>query len=115
MTGRFASRVHPISENEKLCARQKSEGECEVVGDDVRSLARVCPGGTLENSPAFQRWVRGSVRRVPKGRQSCARSSAVPAGLMTSTGSPSVETLGYFRVSLRDKDSSRRLLHGDVA
>src|SRR2546427_291575 len=65
------------------------------------------PGGIFDNSPPFQRWVRrfGNLQ-VPKGRLKPRDLSAVPSGL-TPVGRcfPNVETLGYYRMSLRDKDS----------
>src|ERR1017187_8502435 len=60
-----------------------------------------------ENSPTFQRWdsAPGSVS-VPKGRLRFT-PSAVPSGLRQSQISvPNVETLGYSRLSLRDKGLS---------
>src|SRR5438105_3586682 len=35
-----------------------------------KGAGRVCPEGTTENSPTFQRWVWGLGARVPKGRLS---------------------------------------------
>ena len=65
------------------------------------------PGGIFDNSPPFQRWVRrfGNLQ-VPKGRLKPRDLSAVPSGL-TPVGRcfPNVETLGYYRMSLRDKES----------
>src|SRR2546428_5236466 len=65
------------------------------------------PGGIIDNSPPFQRWVR-RVRNLqaPKGRLKPGDPSAVPSGLAPVARSfPNVETLGYYRMSLRDKDS----------
>src|SRR6266481_588489 len=40
------------------------------------------PGGMVDNSPTFQRWVREyRVLKVPKGRLKLRDSSAVPSGL----------------------------------
>src|SRR6185436_10313912 len=64
------------------------------------------PGGMAENSPTFQRWEfdRQPVQ-VPKGRLKLWARSAVPSGLSARrTDVPNVETLGYCRKSLRDKD-----------
>jgi hypothetical protein len=65
------------------------------------------PEGIFDNSPTFQRWVgefRGA--QVPKGRLEPREPSAVPAGLIVVPGPvPNVETLGYYRVSIRDKAS----------
>jgi hypothetical protein len=65
------------------------------------------PEGPCENSPAFQRWVqRFKQRQVPTGRKRSALDvgSAVPPGLASlSAPQPSVETLGYCLMSLRDK------------
>src|SRR5207247_4803444 len=65
------------------------------------------PGGIFDNSPPFQRWV-GRFRdlQVPKGRLKPRDLSAVPSGLSpVRRRFPNVETLGYYRMSLRDKDS----------
>jgi hypothetical protein len=41
------------------------------------------PGGMLENSPTFQRWVQGARgTQVPKGRLRPLVTSAVPSGLV---------------------------------
>src|SRR4051794_39250636 len=69
--------------------------------------AGLCPEGTCDNSPTFQRWERPSVaQRVPKGRLTAGTVSAVPSGLApTDDQVPNVETLGYYRRSLRDDES----------
>ena len=60
-----------------------------------------CPGGTNENSPAFQRWEsRPKGKQVPKGRQKSAfENSRTLSSLRDSdfflVTQPSVETLGY--------------------
>src|SRR5260221_1408869 len=67
------------------------------------------PGGMVDNSPTFQRWV-GELRNleVPKGRLKLRGSSAVPSGLHSILSLfPKVETLGYYRVSLRENDFAR--------
>ena len=61
-----------------------------------------CPGGTNENSPAFQRWERCRRARVPKGRLN-ARGLSRPFGTHPAGRGPNVETLGYSQQSLRDK------------
>jgi len=62
----------------------------------------------VDNSPTFQfqRWVcELRVLEVPKGRLKLRGSSAVPSGLHSILSLfPKVETLGYYRVSLREKD-----------
>ncbi len=67
------------------------------------------PGGMLDNSPTFQRWVcELGMLEVPKGRLKLRGSSAVPSGLHSILSLfPKVETLGYYRVSLREKDLAR--------
>ena len=62
-----------------------------------------------ENSPTFQRWVRKfRGAQVPKGRLTRCDLSAVPPGLIVPrTLVPNVETLGYYRLSLRDNDLAR--------
>ena len=64
------------------------------------------PGGMTENSPTFERWVREfRGAQVPKGRRD---PPAVPPGLIVLRALvPNVETLGYYHMSLRDKDLAR--------
>src|SRR5438445_3339513 len=64
------------------------------------------PGGMVDNSPTFQRWVREfRVLEVPKGRLKRRDPSTVPSGLDPILSLfPKVETLGYYRVSLREKN-----------
>src|SRR5437899_6577401 len=64
------------------------------------------PGGMADNSPTFQRWEFDfQWIQVPKGRLNRCPWSAVPSGLNACrTAVPNVETLGYYRKSLRDKD-----------
>src|SRR5206468_12465261 len=66
------------------------------------------PGGMRDNSPMFQHWEeRGKWRPSPEGTAEGSRAvSAVPSGLDDlGTDQPNVETLGYCRMSLRDKVS----------
>jgi len=62
------------------------------------------PGGMVDNSPTFQRWeFDRQWIQVPKGRLTVPSVSAVPSGLPTRRATaPNVETLGYYRKSLRD-------------
>ena len=62
----------------------------------------VGPGGTFENSPAFQHWVEAGKQASPKGAK---ESRATEAEFCRSSGTveyplvrPSVETLGYVHV-----------------
>ncbi len=62
------------------------------------------PEGQSENSPALQRWERNRSRPSPEG--TFERLPAFQPSLRDSVfgrGFPSVETLGYYRMSLRDK------------
>jgi hypothetical protein len=64
----------------------------------------LCPEGTTERSPAFQRRVSGTIESVrPEGTveyQDSAQSSLRDESPLS--GFPGVETPGYCRVSLRD-------------
>jgi len=60
-----------------------------------------------DNSPTFQRWGPTVNRvQVPKGRlKLCMHAVNRPFGTyFASDGVPNVETLGYYRKSLRDRD-----------
>ena len=64
------------------------------------------PGGMRDNSPMFQHWEEtGQWRSSPEGTAEGSRAvSAVPLGLDDlGTDQPNVETLGYCRMSSRDK------------
>jgi len=73
-----------------------------------------CPGGTIDNSPAFQRGVGWPGRASPEGTaenpirnwhmDGCPQPS-LRDGFPWAVG-PSVETLGYSHGSLRDKERS---------
>src|ERR1035441_366418 len=78
-------------------------------GSEALGFDRPHPGGMAENSPTFQRWVREfRGAQVPKGRLMRRDLSAVPPGLIVPrTLVPNVETLGYYRLSLRDNDLAR--------
>src|SRR5258707_379457 len=73
---------------------------------DFPGFATHHPGGMADNSPTFQRWdLKRQWVKVPKGRLKLCTQSAVPSGLIArQTAVPNVETLGYYRKSLRDKD-----------
>ena len=61
------------------------------------------PGGTAENSPAFQRWVWTPEGLSPKGTSDSAPIQPSLRGLKLQNLFPSVETLGYSHPSLRDE------------
>src|SRR5206468_5072256 len=87
----------------------------QVVVERSRSMPvsseRLHPGGMFDNSPTFQRWVcEFRMLEVPKGRLKMPDPSAVPSGLDPILSLfPKVETLGYCRVSLREKLLARLL------
>src|SRR6476620_10030910 len=65
------------------------------------------PGGTFDNSPTFQRWERRPTRNKSRrdGSRRACTVSAVPSGLGPCLlWVPNVETLGYYRPSLRDDE-----------
>jgi len=58
----------------------------------------------FDNSPTFQGWVNEvEALRVPKGRLRGWNVSEIPSGLYFIGTIPNVETLGYYRMSLRDR------------
>ena len=59
----------------------------------------VHPGGMDENSPAFQRWERGFVVSSPEGTAEWVRYRPSLRDLSPRASTPSVETLGYSRLS----------------
>src|SRR5258708_14915924 len=65
------------------------------------------PGGMDENSPAFQRWDRSQTCPSPGGTADVAALQASLRDASATTPTPSVETLGYFRMSLRDRAARR--------
>ena len=75
---------------------------------EIRTVAATfCPEGTYDNSPAFQRWVQGLKNtQAPSGAAETGipNRSVAPSGLPAlCNAKPSVGTLGYSRLSLRDK------------
>src|SRR5438128_1773451 len=71
------------------------------------------PEGILDNSPTFQRWVSElEAHKSRRGRLKPREPSAVPSGLIDVPGPfPNVETLGYYRMSLRDNGFARHRIH----
>ena len=68
------------------------------------------PGGTSENSPAFQRRDHGANPASPAGTAEFVRvGSAVPAGLIHRPAAPGVETPGYAQCLLRSRDDTERI------
>src|SRR5258708_2322059 len=65
------------------------------------------PGGMDENSPAFQRWDRSQTSPSPGGTAEPAAFQASLRDSSATTPTPSIETLGYFRMSLRDRAAGR--------
>src|SRR6266446_4254195 len=91
-----------------MAMSQSLRAERRVPAPMPLGFERPHPGGMVDNSPTFQfqRWVcELRVLEVPKGRLKLRDSSAVPSGLHSILSLfPKVETLGYSRVSLREKD-----------
>jgi len=70
--------------------------------DAFRKRAAVCPGEISDNSPALKRWVAVQMQMSPGGTtESFNRPSGTPNH---PTARPSVKTLGYYQLSLRDKN-----------
>src|SRR5258708_9315596 len=70
------------------------------------------PGGMRDNSPTFQRWGNSGRRRIsPEGTTDGSRAFGRPFGTYCpwGVGSPNVETLGYCRMSLRDRSFAAEL------
>ena len=89
--------------------RPRSERPMGTKVGRLDSPRQAHPEGMIENSPTFQRWEREvGAAQVPKGRLTGRAVSAVPSGLVVLRALvPNVETLGYFRMSLRDTDLGR--------
>jgi len=61
----------------------------------------------VDNSPTFQRWeLDHQFVQVPKGRLKLGHGQPSLRDLLRVVGRSNVETLGYCRKSLRDKDLS---------
>ena len=65
------------------------------------------PVGMDENSPAFQRWDRSQTYPSPGGTADVTAFQASLRDASAPTPIPSVETLGYCRMSLRDRAAGR--------
>ena len=91
--------------------RQRTSVPGSVPSDSSLTLPVPGPEGTSDNSPPFQRWVRASegIKSRRDGRKE-GRNTKAPCCILSSLRDslgfrdclPSVETLGYFRMSLRD-------------
>ena len=93
--------------------RQRTIVPGSVPSESSLTLPVPSPEGTSDNSPPFQRWVRTSegIKSRRDGRKEGRNSKAlcrILSSLRDSLGFqdclPSVETLGYSRMSLRDND-----------
>src|SRR5438477_987216 len=88
------------------------------IGPQASSDGITQPARAKENSPPIYRWVAkpaalSPIRDERKSSQWLSRSSFVPGGTRSAPSSgPSVETLGYVHLSLRDKTAALRLLSG---
>src|SRR6266851_3533268 len=91
-------RQHAVSAPESRCF--------DLFASLSRALQR-CPGGTSDNSPAYQRRERGPVRLSPDGTAEWKQTgAAIQASLRDSTvfvRCVGVETPGCFYKSLRDR------------
>ena len=71
--------------------------------------AQFVPEGLVRISPAFQRWVSAVGASSPEGTAECGcwsqPSQPSLLDLFLCSSQSSVETLGYFRLSLRDNDA----------
>src|SRR5947207_5246247 len=87
------------------CKFARGRNQCSL-SPPAPGFATHHPGGMADNSPTFQRWeLDRNWVQVPKGRLKRRRWSALPSGLVARrTVVPNVETLGYFRKSLRDRE-----------
>ena len=94
----------PAAHAEITAIREATRPDARLTLMPFGNSARPVPEGRSENSPAFQRWVgRGRCFKSRKGRQKNPFGhlpSVVPSGLALLGAKPSVETLGYFRMSL---------------
>src|ERR1051325_1662525 len=67
---------------------------------------RLHPEGMVDNSPTFQRWVRGSdAFKSRRDGRDCSES-AVPTGLIPLKFFPNVETLGFYQPSFWDENGA---------
>ncbi len=78
-----------------------------------------CPGGTFENSPAFQRRERWTKNLRPEGTVEVWVERGWRFNRPFGTGPgrwtpPSVETPGYNRMSLRDSSTNSRRTSGSI-
>src|SRR5437879_5808667 len=65
------------------------------------------PGGRDENSSAFERWGRDRAAASPEGTIERAAFQPSLRDLSPTPPTPRVETLGYSRLSLRDRRTGR--------
>ena len=80
-------------------------GEAQNIALKAATLDLHHPAGMVENSPAFQRWDPSQKEASPKGTAEKMQPQPSLRDLLCGPRIPSVETLGYSRLSLRDKRS----------
>ena len=85
---------------------QWQNGERERPGR-ITSFCALCPKGTNENSPAFQRRVEVWETSVPKGRLKRRLQPSLRDFDRVLRWCPGVETPGYFQASLRDNRTEK--------
>ena len=68
-----------------------------------------CPGGTSDSSPTFQRWDCDADKLSPEATaENHPPFQPSLRDLVSPKTKPNVETLGFFRMSLRDKTQPHR-------
>jgi hypothetical protein len=96
---------HPVADLNPIPSRRETTSPSAI-----RKSMEDCPGGTCENSPAFQRWGGKRTLLSPEGMAERRRSRAPvqPSlrDLFCGDSFPGVETPGYCRQSLRDTATS---------
>ncbi len=100
----WANGLNPVGIRLQNPSRRREIIKLEIT--PFRNPEFLVPKGHDENSPAFQRRVLSEKERVPKGRLTGykIKISFVPSGLICHSPAPDVETSGYSRKSLRDKN-----------
>jgi hypothetical protein len=100
-----------MDERDRGAARQLGSAFRQARGHFCPMLLgfHLYPEGMFDNSSTFQRWVCGLGCASPEGTAEPARPVSRPFGTHCSSGLvPNVETLGYYRMSLRDNGFALR-------
>src|SRR5438067_1599173 len=100
--------MSPGQERGQPCPRETRSFEARGQGCPMPpGFGAPHPGGMADNSPTFQRWDHDNSESSPEGTTDTDSPQPSYSGLVVTNIKPNVEieTLGYYRLSLRDRQT----------